>query len=144
MTITSWLPVIVLCSSLFTGLIIFVLPEERSGWRMVLNMAGASVKVVGVFLMAWGVFVHGTIYEVRFTMGLDFDFLLKVDLLSLAFVSLSSNLWFLTTLYAVGYLCPLPEIFLGQPLSFFVCSPHGDTKPNQADIGPARKYPIYL
>jgi multicomponent Na+:H+ antiporter subunit D len=27
-----------------------------------------------------------------------------VDLLSLAFVSLSSNLWFLTTLYAVGYL----------------------------------------
>ena len=104
MTMTSWLPLIVLCSSLFTGLIIFVLSEERSGWRTTLNMAGATVKVLGVFVMAWGVLVQGTVYEVRFTMGLGFDFLLHVDLLSLAFVSLSSNLWFLTTLYAVGYL----------------------------------------
>ncbi|GAB6061064.1 complex I subunit 5 family protein [Desulfonatronum parangueonense] len=104
MTMTSWLPLIVLCSSLFTGLIIFLLPGERSGWRTTLNMAGATVKVVAVFVMAWGVLVHDQVYEVRFTMGLGFDFLLQVDLLSLAFVSLSSNLWFLTTLYAVGYL----------------------------------------
>ncbi len=104
MTMTSWLPLIVLCSSLFTGLIIFLLPEERSGWRTALNMTGATVKVVGVFVMAWGVLVQGAVYEARFTMGLGFDFVLHVDLLSLAFVSLSSNLWFLTTLYAVGYL----------------------------------------
>ncbi len=101
---TFWLPLIVLLSSFITGLIIFVLPEERSRLRTILNMTGAAVKVAGVFLMAWGVFVRGEAYEVRFTMGLEFDFLLKVDLLSLAFVSLSSNLWFLTTLYAVGYL----------------------------------------
>ncbi|PTN35312.1 complex I subunit 5 family protein [Desulfonatronum sp. SC1] len=104
MTMTSWLPLIVLCSSLITGLIIFLLPEERSGWRTALNMTGATVKVVGVFVMAWGVLVRGAVYEARFTMGLGFDFVLQVDLLSLAFVSLSSNLWFLTTLYAVGYL----------------------------------------
>ncbi|HDQ41168.1 MAG TPA: monovalent cation/H+ antiporter subunit D family protein [Desulfonatronum sp.] len=104
MSMTFWLPLIVLSSSLVTGLIIFVLPEERSRVRTMLNMAGATVKVAGVFLMAWGLLAHGIAYEVRFTMGLGFDFLLRVDLLSLAFVSLSSNLWFLTTLYAVGYL----------------------------------------
>ncbi len=104
MTMTFWLPLIVLFSSLVTGLVIFMLPEERSRLRTTLNMLGASVKVAGVFLMAWGLLAHDVVYEVRFTMGFGFDFLLKVDLLSLAFVSLSSNLWFLTTLYAVGYL----------------------------------------
>jgi multicomponent Na+:H+ antiporter subunit D len=104
MTMAFWLPLVVLCSSLVTGLVIFVLPEDRSRLRTVLNMLGATVKVGGVFLMAWGLLMHEVVHEVRFTMGLGFDFLIKVDLLSLAFVSLSSNLWFLTTLYAVGYL----------------------------------------
>jgi multicomponent Na+:H+ antiporter subunit D len=104
MSMAFWLPLVVLCSSLVTGLVIFVLPEERSRLRTVLNMFGATVKVVGVFVMAWGLLVHDVIHEVRFTMGLGFDFLIRVDLLSLAFVSLSSNLWFLTTVYAVGYL----------------------------------------
>lgn len=70
MSMTFWLPLIVLSSSLVTGLIIFVLPEERSRVRTMLNMAGATVKVAGVFLMAWGLLAHGIAYEVRFTMGL--------------------------------------------------------------------------
>jgi two-component system, NtrC family, response regulator AtoC len=40
--------------------------------------------------------------------------------------------------------CPLPKYFSGHSQRFFVSSPHGDTKPNQADIGPARKYSIPL
>lgn len=104
MSMSFWLPLIVLFSSLVTGLVIFLLPEERSGVRTTLNMTGATVKVLGVLVMAWGLLAHDVVYEVRFSMGLGFDFLLRVDLLSLAFVSLSSNLWFLTTLYAVGYL----------------------------------------
>ncbi len=109
MNATSWLPLVVLASSLVTGLVIFTLPEERSRLRTLLNMAGATVKVIGVFAMAWGLLVHGIVYEVRFSMGMGFDFALKVDPLSLAFVSLSSNLWFLTTLYAVGYLEGSPD-----------------------------------
>jgi multicomponent Na+:H+ antiporter subunit D len=104
MNAQSWLLVMVLCSSLVTGLIIFVLPEEKTKTRTILNMAGATIKVIGVFIMGWDLLVHGTLYEVEFNMGLGFNFLLRVDLLSLAFVSLSSNLWFLTTMYAVGYL----------------------------------------
>jgi formate hydrogenlyase subunit 3/multisubunit Na+/H+ antiporter MnhD subunit len=40
----------------------------------------------------------------RFTLALGFDFLLRVDFLSLVSLSLSSVLWFLTTIYAIGYL----------------------------------------
>ena len=104
MNAESWLLLVVLCSSLVTGLIIFVLPERSKRTRTTLNMVGATVKVLGVFAMGWGLLVHGTVHELDFSMGLGFEFLLRVDLLSLMFVSLSSNLWFLTTIYAVGYL----------------------------------------
>ncbi|MGM0646106.1 MAG: proton-conducting transporter membrane subunit [Thermodesulfobacteriota bacterium] len=104
MNAESWLLLLVLCSSLVTGLIIFVLPEKSTKTRTILNMVGATIKVLGVFAMGWGLLVHGTVYELGFSMGLGFEFLLRVDLLSLMFVSLSSNLWFLTTMYAVGYL----------------------------------------
>ncbi|MFP4168444.1 MAG: proton-conducting transporter membrane subunit [Desulfonatronovibrionaceae bacterium] len=104
MSAESWLLLVVLCSSLVTGLIIFVLPERSKTTRTTLNMVGATVKVLGVFVMGWGLLAHGTVYELGFSMGLGFEFLLRVDLLSLVFVSLSSNLWFLTTMYAVGYL----------------------------------------
>ena len=104
MNAESWLLLVVLCSSLVTGLIIFVLPGSSKKTRTTLNMTGATLKVLGVFAMGWGLLVHGTVYELGFSMGLGFEFLLRVDLLSLMFVSLSSNLWFLTTMYAVGYL----------------------------------------
>jgi multicomponent Na+:H+ antiporter subunit D len=99
-----WLPLIVLGSSLVTGIVIFFLPEERSRVRSALNLSGAVIKVVGVFVMSFGMLVYGQDYVIRFTLGLGFDFLIRVDFLSLAFLSLSSNLWLVTTLYAIGYL----------------------------------------
>jgi multicomponent Na+:H+ antiporter subunit D len=99
-----WLPLIALCSSLVTGIVIFFLPENRSGWRSGLNLSGALIKVITVFLISWGVLAHGEDYQIRFTLGLGFDFLLRVDFLALAFLSLSANLWLVTTLYAIGYL----------------------------------------
>ncbi|MFP4316334.1 MAG: proton-conducting transporter membrane subunit [Desulfovibrionales bacterium] len=104
-----WLPVIVLSSSLATGIVIFFLPEHRSKWRAFLNLAGALIKVVAVFVMSWEVLVHGEDYQIRFTLALGFDFLLRVDFLSLAFLSLSSNLWLVTTVYAIGYLEKSPN-----------------------------------
>ena len=99
-----WLPLLVLCSSLFAGIIIFMLDESRSRLRTTLNLFAAAFKVVAVHYMAYRLLVHGEMHEVGFSMGLGFEFLLKVDFLSLMFLALSSNLWLVTTLYAVGYL----------------------------------------
>ena len=104
MNLNFWLPVLVLCSSLATGLIIFFLKEKQSALRTSLNLIGASFKVVAVHYMAYRLLVLGEIHEASFSMGLGFDFLLRVDFLSLMFLALSSNLWLVTTLYAVGYL----------------------------------------
>ncbi len=104
MNLNFWLPILMLSSSLFTGLIIFFLKEEKVGLRTVLNLTGAVFKVVAVHYMAYRLLVLDQIHHVSFSMGLGFDFALRVDFLSLMFLALSSNLWLVTTLYAVGYL----------------------------------------
>ena len=109
MNLNFWLPLAVLGSSLFPGLIIFFLPEEKSALRTFLNMTGAVVKVVLVHFMVYRLLVLGHIHEAGFAMGLGFSFVLRVDFLSLMFLSLSSNLWLVTTLYAVGYLEESPN-----------------------------------
>ena len=104
MNLNFWLPLMVLSSSLFAGLIIFMLDESRSRIRIALNLFAAAFKVVVVHYMAYRLLVLGEVHEVGFSMGLGFEFLIKVDFLSLMFLALSSNLWLVTTLYAVGYL----------------------------------------
>ncbi len=103
MNLDFWLPLFVLASSLFTGILIFFLHEERKRLRTILNMTGATLKLAGVAFIFWGTF-QGREFEARFPIALGFDFLIRVDLLSLLFVTLSSVLWFITTIYAIGYL----------------------------------------
>jgi multicomponent Na+:H+ antiporter subunit D len=98
-----WLPLLVLGSSLLTGVVIFFLDEERQRLRTFLNLSGSVLKLAGVGYIAWWTF-HGSEFEARIPIALGFDFLIRVDLLSLLFVMLSSVLWFITTLYAIGYL----------------------------------------
>jgi multicomponent Na+:H+ antiporter subunit D len=104
MNLNFWLPLFALASSLIPGLCIFFLPEEKSAVRTTLNLAGAALKVGLAHFMAYRLLVLSQIHEVGFGMGLGFTFVLRVDFLSLMFLSLSSNLWLVTTLYAVGYL----------------------------------------
>jgi multicomponent Na+:H+ antiporter subunit D len=104
MRFETWLPVLILASSLVTGLITFFLREEQALLRGWLNMLGAGLKVVLVGWLMWGVLERGLDYETRFSIGLGFDILLRVDLLSLLLVALSTVLWFATTAYAIGYL----------------------------------------
>jgi len=103
MDFQNWLPVLIVCSSLFTGLIIFILPEQSAVSRSVLNMAGATLKLLLVIIVVLGVH-SGIHYEARFSILLGFDFVLRVDPLSLLMLILSTVLWFLTTIYAIGYL----------------------------------------
>jgi multicomponent Na+:H+ antiporter subunit D len=98
-----WLPILVLCSSLVTGLLIFPLRENRRALRTTLNLFGATAKLVGVSVMMWGV-INDRTFDTRVEVIPGIDFVLQVDGLSLLFVSLSAVLWLVTTIYAIGYL----------------------------------------
>ena len=103
-----WLPLAILLSSLLPGLAIFFLEEEQHRLRTLLNLAGAGVKLVLVGALIWGVF-HEVEYENRFTLAPGMELVLHADALSVLFVTLSTGLWFVTTLYAIGYLEESPH-----------------------------------
>lgn len=103
MNANAWLPLLVLASSLVSGLIIFMLPERAVALRITLNLGGAVLKIVFLVLMMIGVF-HGVTYEFRLPLVPGLDFVLHADALSLMFVNLSAVLWLATTIYAIGYL----------------------------------------
>jgi multicomponent Na+:H+ antiporter subunit D len=98
-----WLPQILLGVSFATALLIFPLAEERVRTRTALNLIGATVKLLLVGVIFWGTF-QGVRYEARLPFLDEMSLVLRVDYLSLLFVTLSAILWFLTTIYAVGYL----------------------------------------
>ncbi len=99
----AWLPLLVLASSLVPGLIIFALKEEHTRARIALNLGGAVIKLVLVGVMVWGVF-QGQTYEARLPLLPGLELALQADALALLFVVLSSVLWLVTTIYAIGYL----------------------------------------
>ncbi len=103
MSLSSTLPGLIVATSLLPGLIIFFLREGSHVTRTALNLAGAGAKVVLVGVMIWGVF-HEQVYETRWTLAPGLDLVLHADALSVLFVTLSTVLWFVTTLYAIGYL----------------------------------------
>lgn len=103
MNLDTWLPLLVVASSLLPGLVIFFLNEGSHGLRTALNLVGAGIKLLLVGVMIWGVF-HEHNYETRWSLAPGLDLVLHADTLSVLFVSLSSVLWLVTTVYAIGYL----------------------------------------
>lgn len=114
MSWNSLLPLGILLSSLLPGLIIFALREEQQRLRASLNLGGVGIKLLLVGTMLYGV-SQGM--EFRFSLAFlpGAPLVLQGDALSLLFVTLSSVLWALTTLYAIGYLegSPLRSRFFG-------------------------------
>jgi len=102
-SLNQWLPLLVLASSLLPGLLIFALPEYKHRTRTTLNLFGALVKIVLVLWMLWGVY-NQQIYEVRLALLPGLDLVFRVGPLALFFIILSSGLWLVTTVYAIGYL----------------------------------------
>lgn len=103
-----WLPILALSSSLVTGVFIFLLGEEQHLPRTVLNLIGAITKLVLVGVMFWG-YYHGQEYEAGWEFIPGLDLLIRIDSLSLLFTVLSSSLWLVTTIYAIGYLEDSPN-----------------------------------
>ncbi|MDW7711917.1 MAG: proton-conducting transporter membrane subunit [Deferrisomatales bacterium] len=98
-----WVLVAIVLSSLVPGVAILLLPEERQTVRTALNLAGAGLKILLVLLLLWVVFQdHHP--EIRGPLLPGHDLVLRADALGVFFVSLSAGLWFVTTVYAVGYL----------------------------------------
>ena len=108
MNLSSWLPALILLSSLIPGLVIFFLREQSHRLRTVLNLFGAIAKLALVAVMIWGVF-HEQVYETRWTLAPGLDLVLHADALSVLFVTLSTVLWLVTTVYAIGYLEDTPH-----------------------------------
>lgn len=98
----------ILLSSLVTGIVIFFLAEERHRLRTSLNLIGAAVKLILVILLIEGIYL-GQNFEVRLSLAPGVDLALGADPNAVMFVTLSTVLWFFTTLYAVGYLEDSPH-----------------------------------
>jgi len=104
----NWIPLLVVISSLLPGLIIFSLAEDKVRTRVMLNLFGAFAKLALVGLMLWGVY-QGYHYETRLPLLPNLDLVLRAGPLALLFVSLSTILWLVTTVYAIGYLEDSPH-----------------------------------
>ncbi len=99
----AWIPLLVVASSLLPGLVIFTLAEEQVRLRTALNLLGAFVKLALVSWMVWGVY-NGHHFETRLPLLPNLEFVLRAGPLALLFVGLSTVLWLVTTIYAIGYL----------------------------------------
>jgi multicomponent Na+:H+ antiporter subunit D len=108
MNVPGFLLLGILSSSFVTGLAIFFLKEEHHRLRTWLNLLGAGVKLILVAALLWGIHQGQTFaFAIEFLPGIPFT--LGADANSVLFVTLSSVLWFCTTLYAVGYLEHTPH-----------------------------------
>lgn len=106
---SHWLPALTLFSSLTAGLVTFGLPESWRRLRAALSLGGSLLGVLLVGVMLAGVF-GGNTYHSSLTLLPDVDVVLQADPLSLLFASLSSLLWLVTTVYAVGYFRDSPNL----------------------------------
>jgi formate hydrogenlyase subunit 3/multisubunit Na+/H+ antiporter MnhD subunit len=102
------LPLLIVLTSLVPGMVIFLLKESAVGIRTTLNMLGAVAKLVLIGVMIDGL-TRGTLYETRLPFLPGIDFVLRADTLSILFCILSAVLWFVTTIYAIGYLEKSPN-----------------------------------
>jgi multicomponent Na+:H+ antiporter subunit D len=103
METTSLLPLLILISSLVPGTLILLLREDQSALRTFMNLFGAVAKV-GLIAWVFAGYTRGEEYTFLLPLAPDLAFALRVDQLGLLFASLSSVLWLVTTLYAIGYL----------------------------------------
>ena len=103
MNVDNFIPLLMIMSSFLPALMIFGLAEERQNLRRALNLVGVVLTLGFVILMFMGVY-QGHNYETRLPLLPNIDLVLLAGPIALFFGALSSVLWLLTTIYAIGYL----------------------------------------
>lgn len=99
----EFLPLAILMTSLSIAPVILALPDGWSRLRTTLNLTAACVKVALVAWLSLAV-ADGADFGLSLEIAPGLSLALKVDALAVLFLALSSVLWLLTTIYAVGYL----------------------------------------
>ncbi len=114
LTWNALLPLLIMLSSLIPGLLIFSTRENQQRLRTTLNLGGATVKLLLVGLMLYGV-SQGQEFRFELPFLDQAPLVLHGDALSLQFITLSAVLWLATTIYAIGYMedSPLRARFFG-------------------------------
>jgi len=102
------LPLYVTLVSVVTGILVFMLGEQRQHTRTALNLAGAILKLVLILIMLLAI-QAGATFEFRLPLLPGIDLLLHADHLTMLFATLSAALWLVTTVYAIGYLEQSPN-----------------------------------
>ncbi len=103
------LPILILSTSFVPAALTFFISDDRHRTRNAVNLGGAVLKLGFVVFMLSEV-SDGAVYETRFEFAPGLELLLRVDALSLLFLTLSAALWFLTTIYAIAYFGNKPEL----------------------------------
>ena len=106
---SALLPLMIILTSLVPSVLTFFLREESVRLRNGLSLGGAILKLalIGVLLTEAA---RGVIHETRFELAPGLFLLLRVDELSLLFITLSAFLWLLTTIYAIAYFGSSPNL----------------------------------
>ena len=100
---TELLPLAILMTSLGIAPVILAMPDHWRGLRTAVNLGAATVKVGLVTWLSVAV-AGGAEFDGAVEIAPGLSLALQADALSVLFLALSAVLWFLTTLYAVGYL----------------------------------------
>jgi len=108
MTWEDLLIVAIMMSSFLPGIVIFMLPEEKTGLRTGLNLFGAGLKMALIIIMDIAIY-NGRVFEMRLQLMEGVEMFINADPLSALFATLSGALWLLTTVYAIGYLEDSPN-----------------------------------
>ncbi|KAA9005753.1 complex I subunit 5 family protein [Histidinibacterium aquaticum] len=97
------LPLAILATSLGIAPVILAMPDHWSRCRTWVNLTAAAIKVALVAWISIAV-ANGGEFSVSLTIAPGLTLALQADALAVLFLALSAVLWFLTTIYAVGYL----------------------------------------
>lgn len=98
----SLIPLAILATSLLPAAAVFLLPPDAHRARAVLCLGGATAKVTLVAALIPMV-AAGERFTIRSPFVPGVDLVLRVEPFGLYFLGLSSVLWLLTTVYALGY-----------------------------------------
>lgn len=97
---TVWLPMLIPAT---VGIVTFALGETRDAARNVVNLAGAAISAVIVVLLAVGAYA-GEVASSAIPMLPGISLGMHADLTGMLFSAVASILWFVTLIYAIGYM----------------------------------------